>query len=243
MQQLGEYYLDGGKWAQAGEQYRRAAELMPDNPRPHNNLGLVYRGTGQARGIRGRLPEGDRPRADVLRFRNLGMVLAEAGKYQEASRMLERSIEMRPDQLSGLGAPRIRLSEPARRPGEGQGDLSQGHRARRRPAEGNAEGRVPAGRCRRLLCGHRDERGEPAAARAGGRARAGRFRRCSTRWRSGTKSFTAARRRCGGLQGRRRVATLPDPSCGTPSWPPFAPTHGTARPLAELASNCSHQGR
>jgi tetratricopeptide (TPR) repeat protein len=103
MQQLGEYYLDNGKWAQAGEQYRRAVELMPDNPRPHNNLGLVYQGLGRL----GESAAAFRKAIDLeptfIRFRNLGMVLAEAGKYEEASRMLERSIEMRPDNYRAWG--------------------------------------------------------------------------------------------------------------------------------------------
>src|SRR4029078_4013594 len=42
--QLGVHYLDGGKGAQGQKQVRSAVELVPDNPRAHNNLGLVYRG-------------------------------------------------------------------------------------------------------------------------------------------------------------------------------------------------------
>ncbi len=124
MQQLGEYYLDNGKWAQAGEQYRRAVELMPDNPRPHNNLGLVYQGLGRleesaaafqrAIDLEPTLHSLQEPGHGAGRGRKVRGGLPDAGAVdRDATR-----------QLSGLGAPRVRLSQPARRPGEGQGDLS-----------------------------------------------------------------------------------------------------------------------
>jgi serine/threonine-protein kinase len=103
VQQLGEYYLDSGKWEQAGIQYRRAAELAPDNPRAHNNLGLVYRGLDRLDDSAAAFRAAIAIEPTFLRFRNLGMVLAEAGKYSEAVPMLERSIEMRPDQYRAWG--------------------------------------------------------------------------------------------------------------------------------------------
>ena len=103
VQQLGEHYLDHGKWAQAGEQYRHAADLTPDNPRAHNNLGLAYRGLDKLEDSAAAFQKAIDLEPTFLRFRNLGMVLAEAGKYPEASRMLERSIEMRPTQYRAWG--------------------------------------------------------------------------------------------------------------------------------------------
>ena len=38
-----------------------------------------------------------------IRFRNLGMVLAEAGRYPEAEQALGRSIEMRPNHYRAIG--------------------------------------------------------------------------------------------------------------------------------------------
>jgi len=103
VQLLGEHYLVGGKWAQAGEQYRHAAELTPDNPRAHNNLGLAYRGMDKLGESAAAFQRAIDLEPTFLRFRNLGMVLAEAGKYPEASKMLERSIAMRPTQYRAWG--------------------------------------------------------------------------------------------------------------------------------------------
>jgi len=103
VQQLGEHYLNGGKWALAGEQYRHAADLTPDNPRALNNLGLAYRGLDRLEESAAAFQKAIDLEPTFLRFRNLGMVLAEAGKYPEAARMLERSIEMRPTQYRAWG--------------------------------------------------------------------------------------------------------------------------------------------
>ena len=103
VQQLGEYYLDNGRWEDAGAQYRRAAELAPDNPRAHNNLGLVYRGLDRLDESAAAFRRAIELEPTFLRYRNLGMVLAEAGKYAEALPMLQRSIEMRPDHYRAWG--------------------------------------------------------------------------------------------------------------------------------------------
>jgi Flp pilus assembly protein TadD len=117
MQQLGEYYLDKGQWDEAGEQYRRAAELMPDNPRPHNNLGLVYQGQGRLEESAAAFQRAIDLEPTFIRYRNLGMVLAEQAGT-EAARMLERSIEMRPDSYRAWGSSQPWL-QPGRRPGDG----------------------------------------------------------------------------------------------------------------------------
>ncbi|MBA3269268.1 MAG: tetratricopeptide repeat protein, partial [Acidobacteria bacterium] len=103
VQQLGEYYLNSARWEEAGAQYRRAAELTPDNPRAHNNLGLVYRGLDQLDHSAAAFRKAIAIEPTFLRYRNLGMVLAEAGKSSEALPMLQRSIDMRPDQYRAWG--------------------------------------------------------------------------------------------------------------------------------------------
>jgi Flp pilus assembly protein TadD len=101
--QLGEHYLDNGKWALAGEQYRHAVDLVPDNPRAYNNLGLVYRGLDRLEDAAAAFQKAIDLEPTSLHFRNLGMVLAEAGKYSEAAQALGRSIEMRPNQYRAWG--------------------------------------------------------------------------------------------------------------------------------------------
>ena len=78
--QLGAHYLDNGKWAQAGEQFRHAVDLVPDNPRAYNNLGLVYRGLGKLDDAAAAFKKAIDLEPTFIHFRNLGMVLAEAGK-------------------------------------------------------------------------------------------------------------------------------------------------------------------
>lgn len=101
--QLGTHYLDNGTWARAGEQFRHAVELVPDNPRAHNNLGLAYRGLDRLDDSAAAFRKAIELEPTFLRFRNLGMVLAEAGKYAEAEQALGRSIDMRPDQYRAWG--------------------------------------------------------------------------------------------------------------------------------------------
>jgi eukaryotic-like serine/threonine-protein kinase len=101
--QLGAHYLDGAKWAQAGEQFRHAVELVPDNPRAYNNLGLVYRGLGKLDDSAAAFQKAIDLEPTFIHFRNLGMVLAEAGRYPEAEQALGRSIDMRPNQYRAWG--------------------------------------------------------------------------------------------------------------------------------------------
>lgn len=102
-QRLGEFYLNDGNWVKAEEQYRHAAALTPDNPRPYNNLGLVYRGQDKLEESAAAFQKAIDLEPTFLRFRNLGMVLAEAGRYSEASQMLQQAIEMRPNQYRAWG--------------------------------------------------------------------------------------------------------------------------------------------
>jgi len=100
---LGEYYLNKSQWREAGDQYRRAVELTPDNPRAQNNLGLVFRGLGRLEDAAAAFREAIALEPTALRYRNLGMVLAESGDYVESVRMLQQSIQMRPSQYRAWG--------------------------------------------------------------------------------------------------------------------------------------------
>jgi len=101
--QLGAHYVDSGNWAKAGEQFHHAIELVPDNPRAYNNLGLVDRGLGKLDDSAAAFQKSLDLEPTFIHYRNLGMVLAEAGKYPEAERALGRSIEMRPNQYRAYG--------------------------------------------------------------------------------------------------------------------------------------------
>ena len=96
-------YLDNGKWAEASEQFRHAVDLVPDNPRAYNNLGLVYRGLDRLDDSVAAFKKAIDLEPSFIRFRNLGMVLAEDGKYSEAAEALGRSIEMRPNHYRAWG--------------------------------------------------------------------------------------------------------------------------------------------
>lgn len=97
------HYLDLGKWAAAGELFRRAVHLVPDNPRAYNNLGLVYRGLDQLTEAASAFQQSIALESTANRYRNLGMVLAEAGNYPEATRALQKSIDMSPNQYRAWG--------------------------------------------------------------------------------------------------------------------------------------------
>jgi eukaryotic-like serine/threonine-protein kinase len=101
--QLGAHYLDSGKWAQAADLFRHTAELVPDNPRAYNNLGLVYRGQGRLDDAAAAFQKAIDLDPTYLHFRNLGMVLAEAGRYAEAEQALGRAIQIRPGQYRAWG--------------------------------------------------------------------------------------------------------------------------------------------
>ncbi len=116
--QLGAHYLDGGKWAQAGEQFRHAVELVPDNPRAYNNLGLVYRGLGRLDDSAAAFQKAIDLEPTFIHFRNLGMVLAEAGKYSEAAQALQaidRACARINIARGGCSRPSMRTSTPTRR--------------------------------------------------------------------------------------------------------------------------------
>ena len=88
------------------------------------------------------------------------MVLAEAGKYPEASRMLERSIEMRPTQYRAWGLlASVYLNQHADEAKVRDTYLKAIALAADLRKE-TPRDRLPAGRCRRLLRGRRDEKHE-----------------------------------------------------------------------------------
>ena len=235
--QLGAHYLDRGKWAQAGEQFRHAVELVPDNPRALQQPRAGLPRTGQARRRRGRFSEGDRSRADVHSLQEPGHGAGRSGKVSRRPRRRsdDRSRCVRISIARGDSSPPS-IAQSARRRGEGQGHVSQSDRAGRRPAEGNAEGRVSAGRRRRLLRGAREGEGEPAAARAGGGAGAGQSGSALPGGRRLRDCCTTATRRCGWL-AKARAGGYPSEAIARESAarPRFARTRDTARPPPQIA--------
>jgi tetratricopeptide (TPR) repeat protein len=101
--QLGAHYLDRSEWTKAAAQFSRAVELVPDNPRAHNNLGLVYRGLGRLDDSAAAFQKSIDLEPTFIHYRNLGMVLAEAGQYRQAEQVLRRAVEIRPNQYRAWG--------------------------------------------------------------------------------------------------------------------------------------------
>jgi eukaryotic-like serine/threonine-protein kinase len=103
LQQLGLYYLETGKLAQAAEQYQKAANLVPDNSRAYNNLGLVYRKQGRPIEAEAAFRKAIDLEPTSKRYRNLGTLFLDEGKYAEAQPMFERAISLRPDYYEAWG--------------------------------------------------------------------------------------------------------------------------------------------
>lgn len=87
-----------GKYEEAEPPLRRAAEVLPDEPEVHFNLGVLLQRTG-------RLEEGERelrraldlaPQSPEAWF-NLGVVLGKQGRAGEAIGALERALDLRPE--------------------------------------------------------------------------------------------------------------------------------------------------
>ena len=81
------------------------------------------------------------------------MVLAEAGRYTEAERALGRSIEMRPNQYRAWGLLAAVHANQHADAAKVRDTYLKAIALAARPAEADAEGRIPPGRRRRLLRG------------------------------------------------------------------------------------------
>ncbi|MBI4909170.1 MAG: tetratricopeptide repeat protein [Acidobacteria bacterium] len=103
VQSFGQFYADTGKLEQASEQYLRAARLTPNNPRAHNNLAQVYRMQNKLEDSAGAFRKAIELEPTFSRYRNLGMVLLEQGKYAEAKPELDRAISMNPGHYRAYG--------------------------------------------------------------------------------------------------------------------------------------------
>ena len=217
---------------------------MPDNPRPHNNLGLVYQGLGRLEESAAAFQRAIDLEPTFIRFRNLGMVLAEAGKYEEASRMLERSIEMRPDNYRAWGLLACVYRSQGRDPAKVRETFRKAIALATDLRKETPRDEYLAGRRRRLLRGPRD--GRRRACRSSRRRPPSRrtFRQVLYQVAVGYEDL---HHRDEALRWLARARASGYPSeyhrTQTHSWPPFAPTHGTARPLAELASRHPTLGR
>jgi Flp pilus assembly protein TadD len=89
--------------AQAAEQYQKATNLVPDNSRAYNNLGLVYRKQGRPIEAEAAFRKAIDLEPTSKRYRNLGTLFLDEGKYAEAQPMFERAISLRPDYYEAWG--------------------------------------------------------------------------------------------------------------------------------------------
>ena len=171
--QLGAHYLDRGMWEKAGEQFRHAVDLVPDNPRAYNNLGLVYRGLGKLDDRRGSFSESNRPGANVRSLPEPGHGAGGSRKVRPGGAGTPTIDRMRPNQYRAWGILASVYASQHADAAKIKRDVSQGDRPRRRPPEADAEGRVSPRRCRRLLRRGRNGEEKRAAARASCGTRAG----------------------------------------------------------------------
>ena len=170
--QLGAHYLDSSQWAQAGEQFRHAVELVPDNPRAYNNLGLVDRGLGKLDDAAAAFQKAIDLEPTFIRFRNLGMVLAEAGKYPDAEQALGRSIELRPNQYRAWGLLASVYANQHADPAKVRDTYLKAIALAADLLKETPKDEYLLADVGGYYAARGEGKGEPAAARAGGRARA-----------------------------------------------------------------------
>jgi Tfp pilus assembly protein PilF len=238
--QLGAHYLDGGKWAQAGDQFRHAIELAPDNPRAHNNLGLVYRGLGKLDEAAASFQQAIDLEPTFLHFRNLGMVLAETAKYAEAEQAVGRSIELRPNQYRAWGLLASIYANQHADPAKVRDTylkaialasdlLKETRRTNTSWPTSAATTRRWGTRRRACRCSRKRRRWDRT------------FPRSCTRWPSGTSCCTGATRRCDGLRKAEPAAILPKRLRAIRCYPRSARIRGTVRSPAQAADQVQTQ--
>ncbi|MFN0121020.1 MAG: tetratricopeptide repeat protein [Blastocatellia bacterium] len=100
------YYLSGDN-KEALHWYKKALKRTPEDRRLHNNLGLTY---GRLGDINKSLEHFTRSVGPVAARLNLGFVLNQQGRYEDAIREYETALRGQPDSLAAL-APLVKLYE------------------------------------------------------------------------------------------------------------------------------------
>ncbi len=78
--------------------WRDTVEKCPENPRAHNNLGLILLEEGNLKEARPQFEEALRLKPDYgTAHSNLGVVLSQSGQYPEAIKQLELAVQIKPD--------------------------------------------------------------------------------------------------------------------------------------------------
>jgi eukaryotic-like serine/threonine-protein kinase len=93
---LSDFYLRRGNFDKALELSTLAAKLTPDNPRAFNNLGRVYRRMGGLDEARANFEKAIAIEPSYNRYLNLGLVLDDTGKPEEAVAAYRRALDLNP---------------------------------------------------------------------------------------------------------------------------------------------------
>jgi len=97
-QNLGTYYLAGGRLEEAKKEFLVALRLDPNNFETHNNLGIVYKRLGDyARAIQEYTTVLKLAPSDAMAHYNLGNLYLAQGNLEEAIREYQASISLAPD--------------------------------------------------------------------------------------------------------------------------------------------------
>jgi tetratricopeptide (TPR) repeat protein len=98
LQNLGMYYSQQGRLAEAEEELRKAIRIDPRNYKLHNNLGIVYRKQGDLAGaIREYSIVLQLQPTDPMAYYNIGNIYLAQGNLEGAIREYQASIRLAPD--------------------------------------------------------------------------------------------------------------------------------------------------
>lgn len=100
---LADFYLRRGNFDQALQLSTKAAGLTPDNPRALNNLGRVYRRMGRLDEARANFEKAIQIEPSYNRYLNLGLILGDTGKPDEAVSAYRHALELNPKSYVAWG--------------------------------------------------------------------------------------------------------------------------------------------
>jgi tetratricopeptide (TPR) repeat protein len=118
---LGNYYAAKGEQSQALQLLDRTLELKPDRSDVYNNIGLVYNNTKEypkaetyiRKGLA--IDKGNDANGTAEMYNNLGVALANQGRFDEAIASYNQALKLRgdyPEALSNLGGAYVAVNEP-----------------------------------------------------------------------------------------------------------------------------------